>query len=292
MLKQFVTHKSEPGEVVYLDGIAPSDAVTKTAIASQPTVEKYNALETPDIDDLTDLRTPFKKVTKQRTLCFPTILEWGHSIDDTTKIAEMTDPTNAIFQAGMSTFFTGEDELIIAALAAATVTRGKNSGNTSAISFPAGQKLTLDATNTDNVNTDVFADILEIIRQNYIKAELVVMAVSPWFASTLIKKSGGTITSKDFVDSGRFFATGELPDIYGVRVIVHPLLQTTTVTDEYAYAWTPMGLTYNQFKPLSKRMGEDPSERFELKTYVNEAVGVARVDDKRVIQITVDKTGS
>jgi len=292
LLKQFCVHKAEQGEVIYLDGINASDAVTKTAMGSAKTREKFAAIEAPDVDDVIDLKTPFHKVNRQRTLLSGVLLEWGHAINDEKKIGEMIDPTNPILLAGMSTFWTGEDELILAALAAATVTRGRNSGNTSAIAFPAGQKLEIDGSDTDNISVEAFGDIQEIFRVNYVKAEPIVLVVSPWFAKTLKKTSKTEVTSKDFVDSGRFFETGEIPRINGIAVIEHPLLQVTAGETEYAYAWTPNGITLNQFKAMEKQMAIDPGMRFELVTYVSEWLNAARVDDLRVVQITVTKSGS
>ncbi len=292
LLKELVGHEAKQGEVVYLDGIAPDDEANDTAFTSTSTRERYEEMEAPDFDDYMDLQTPHMNVEKQRTLCVPRCIDWGHHFNKEQEIAEIADPKSRTLRMGMKRVWKREDALVLSALGAASVTRGRNSGNTSSVNFPSGQKLTVDAAgSSEKVDKDLFGQVMELFEAQFTSGERIFLVMSPRSKRELIEQSGDKILSSDFVTARGYLERGELPDIYGVHVIVHPALQPVSAgVDEYMYAWTPEGITWNQFSPLTNDIGKSPEQRFHWIAYMEEYAGCVRVDDNRVVQITIDNT--
>lgn len=291
ILPSLISRTNEGGEVVYLDGISPDDDANTTAFGSTVSREQYEAAGTGEFSDWVALQTPHMDVSKQRTLCTPSLIEWGHTFKNESKIAELADPQSRTMRMAMSRIWKSEDALVLAALSAATVTRGRNSGNTSSVALAAAQKMTIDAVgSSEKVDKDFFADLVVKFQNNWIENERIFLVMSPRSRGELIKQSGGTIMSKDFVEPARYFEKGELPDIYGVHVIVHPALTVASGSDELMYAFTEFGLTWNQFAPFETALGRVLEQRNSWMAYLSEYAGCVRVDDSRVVQITIDNT--
>lgn len=323
LLKALVTPSAKLGEIVYVDGMKSSDAAVVTAINDTKTRERFEAKADPTnvgnapgsiysesvVDSIYDsagslygsyteflaLQTPHMAVTRQRSLVQNNRIEWGHTFTEESEILEALDLSSNVLRAGMSTIWAKEDAAIIAALNAATVTRQKSDGSgTETVSMPASQAFDVvyGTAPQPNITTKVFAKILQRFERVYLR-EPIFLVCSPFFKRMVIENSGGTIHSKDFVDSSTYFNGGQLPDIYGVRCIVHPQLEVADEsTDEYAYAFTKSGITWNEWKPLTTQIGEAASQRFAKIFWVREWGGAVRSDDYRCLKITVHKANS
>jgi len=290
LYKGLCSQEAKQGELIWLDSYAPTKTARSTAIASTKTRKRLEDAGSPDLADWVALKTPHMEITRQRTQLSATCVDWGHHFDSETKLLEILDPQSRIMRACMKDIWIAEDALVRAALAAATVTRGKQ-GATSSVAFPATQQLTIDKTASPagSVTKDIFAEIKKLFETQYYTGRILV-AVSPLFKQELIENSGDKIHSSDFVDGRRYFETGELPDIYGCSVLVDPGLTIDGDTgEEPFYAWAMEGLVWNQFAPLLTRLGEDPGERFHAIAYAEEYAGCVRVDDNLVVQGTVKR---
>jgi len=302
LLKEFIGHEAKAGEVVYLDGIGPDDDASTTAIASTKTRRRYEDISTPDFDDWYDLQTPHDEISRQRTLCTPSVIDWGYHFSSEQEMQEKLDPQGLTLRQGMRRVFKAEDALILAAFAAGFTQTGNgplradhlDDSAGSNVDLDSGQTLTIDesagGTALDSFAIENIADILEIFEGNYVLDEPIYLVMSPRQKKNLINNSGGTIHSKDFVDARGYFSRGELPDIYGVHCLVHPALTKAVDADEYMYAWTPYAATWNQFKPLATNLGVSPEQRFHTVAYLEQHAGCVRVDDLRFVGITIDRT--
>lgn len=289
LLKEFVGHESKSGEAVFLDGIAPDDDAESTNFADMNTRQKYEEITSPDLQAWLDLQTPHHEINRQRTLVLPKRLAWGHHFNKKGEIAELSDPKGRTLRQGLKRIFKGEDNVILTALSAASVQRGKDQSAVAPVPFPAGQQLTIDlSTGADGsedftaISKDVFARVKELFEQQFAADERIVLVCNPTHKRILIETSGDKIQSRDFVSPAGYFERGELPDIYGVHVIPHPLCPLTSMQ-----AWTEWGVTYNQFDPLESNLGQSAEQRFHYVAYVEEFANAARVDDNRVVQIDV-----
>lgn len=285
ILKEFTSQKSKAGEAVFFDDIDVDDSTDadETAIASltEQYKEDYDALTSPAVSDLYALLTPHHKVTKQRTMCTPYKLDTGYQFRDKDEMAQNATERSEILQARMRKIFKKEDNLILTALSASTQNRGKT--GTSSVSFPAAQKLGV-ATTITAFTKDVCAQILEIYEGNYADDQRIFCVISPRTKRELIEQSGDKIHSSDFV-SRRHLEMGTLPDIYGVCMLVHPL-----VSDSAFYAWQPSAIVYNTFKPREVHVGQNAAMRYLWEIYIAQMHGCCRRDDNRVVQGTITRS--
>jgi hypothetical protein len=286
LLKELVGFEQCKGEVAYLDAIEPDDEADVIALTDKPTRSAYEREVAPDYEDWYALQTPHMDVTKARTLITPLLIEWGHHFDEDEDILEITDPTSRVLRQGFRRIWRRQDQIVLAALGAATVLRGKTNcdGDVEAVAFPDGQRITV----ADGVlDKDVCSEVKSKFEDQYVDDEQIFGVISPTTKHRLIVASGGTLHSSDFVTKAGYFEQGLLPDVYGVHLIVHPLMPDTA-----AGFWTRDGLTWGQFKPLKDDMATSPEQRFHGVAYVREKANAVRVDDHRVVLVELCDTGS
>jgi len=293
LLKELVGHESKKGEAVFLDAIGPDDDADTTLLSATKNRERYEEIESPDLDDWLDLQTPHMNMNKQRTLCLPRRIDWGFHFNKENEIAEIADSKSNTLRGGMARVWKGEDALVLTALSAATVSRGRNLGALSSVSMPASQQITITTGEAvEDIEKNMFALILEKFEEQYTANERVFVAMSPAAKRRLIMNSGDKLESKDFITSVRTLETGQLPDIYGAHAVVVPALKVTEGEDETIYAWTEFGVTWNLFDPFIQEIGKSADQRFHWVAYMEEFAGCVRVDDLRCLQITVTGAGS
>jgi len=286
LLKETVTKAAKPGEAVFFDHIEPSDDVTETALASIDTTRAdYNEIGSPALADLTNILTPHMKIARQRTICTPKQLIAGHTFRDFDEIAQNHSETSLVNRQLMKKMVAKEDKLIYDAISAATVNRGKDSASLSAEAFPAGQSLS-DIVAWTGFTKDTIAELREKFETNYAGNERIFCVISPTAKFNLIKNSGDKIHSEDFVNA-KHFESGQLPDIYGVHMIVDPQV-TGYGTDDAIFAWSEEGICYNQSKGLDVNLAQDPTQQFNWVLQIRQYANAVRVDDKRVVQIDVN----
>jgi len=285
ILKEFVSKDSKGGDAVFFDEISPNDAADVGAITALSADYRmdFETIGSPALADWLNIQTPHTDVTKQRTLCVPNKIEAGYTFRDIDEVAQGWGEESDVVRMLQQQIKVQEDTLILNSLYAATQTRGKDQANLSSVAFPSAQ--VVETTGTLDI-TDIMS-VRQKFEENYVYDEPLYMAITPQMKTNLINTNGSTIQSKDFVDPKRYFETGELPDIYGVHLIVHPLVSSYAggVGNGRAVCWTPSAIKYNQAKQLSVKMDEIPSQRFQIGLYLNEFVGTCRRDDKRVVRL-------
>jgi hypothetical protein len=292
LLKEFVARQSKQGEIVFLDAIAPDDDARTQAIADTKTRERYEAIDDADIDDWLDLQTPHMQIYRERTAVTPVCIDWGHHFNKENELQLLGDPKSQTLRQAMKRIWKSEDALILGALSAASVTRGKDAANLSTVNLPDTQKLVIDsgagADGTEDVTSiskDLFAHIKQKFEEKFLFDERIFLVMNPLHKRLLIENSGDKIHNADFVEKRGYFEKGLLPDIYGVHILVHP-----AVPNNRMYAWNPDGIVWNQWDPLKTNLGVSPEQRFHWVAYMEQYANTVRVDDGLVIQITVQAT--
>jgi hypothetical protein len=319
MLKGAISFKRCRGEAASIDTIDTGLSFTNwedadnawSALKDKSTHPDYIAARTAylaaaaaltgseDVTDLTPLtatfenvktatETPHNEVAKARTIVVPDLVEWGHYFDEDEELLEMADPTSMTTRQGMKAIWWREDAKVLGALRAATVTRARRyaSEGGTAIDFatvghPNGV-IAPGASTAVTMTKDLFAQVKEKFEANYCGNERIFGVISPAMKTALIAASGSTIHSSDFVTARQLFETGDLPDIYGVSLMVHPLVKA----NEPVF-FTEAACVWAEFKPLEVSVGIDPAHRFQKVVYIREKAGCVRVDDKRVVWVTL-----
>lgn len=296
LLKEFTSKSSKAGEAVSMDAMSPNDEANVTAMSSIVTraslEDGANTLDT--LAELLSLRTPHMDVTRQRTWMSAYEIDWGHTMDKIDKLNEVTDPSSMKLKQGLRTIYKKEDARIFTALSASTVTRGKEAGNTSAVAFPAAQKISIAS--SSYFGLDTVAEIKEKFENQFVWSGQIVCVISPKTKRLWLAQERGDIQSKDFVDTSEYFRTGRLPQIDGVTFLCHPHVTDyanqsgDSINDDYFYAWDPQGVWWNQWDPLTTEMDKAPTEKFNVIAYMREFCNCARIDDNLVVQGKIIRT--
>lgn len=236
--------------------------------------------------------TPHMEGRRQRTLLTPAIAEAGYRFNEIDPIEEIIDLKGPTVAELMRRLYLSVDKKIVGGIFAPSVQRVAGASQvtaTEAIAFPPSQKLVLTyADFAGKFTKDAFALIREKFQNRYQwGAEPVTVLVSPKLERQLIEESGSQIHSRDFVSAAGYFERGEIPEIYGCRVVCHPL-----VGDNEFAAFQASGVRLGQFKGLSSSMAEDPNRRFETIAYIREYLDVKRIDDFKVVLGVVDQANT
>ena len=286
LLKEFVDKDAKTGEAVFFDTIDVGDEAVQTALANIP--EQYRAAfesSGKTFADWLKMQTPHMNVELGRVMLAPEQLDFGHTFRSFDEMAQNGDPKSKKLRQAMRSIHRKEDAIILSALFAGSKMVGKDLGNLTAQAFPTSQILAVP----DGVfNLATIISINEIYDNNFLTDQKKYCVISPKAKKSLINNSGDTITSKDFVDSGRYFSKGELPDVYGICFIVHPGVKDHIGTFDDAFVvFTEESVVLNQFKALETNLGQAETQRFQYIFYMEELLNAVRIDDKTVVQGTL-----
>jgi hypothetical protein len=291
LLKELVDKDSKKGETVYFDMDDVDDDATLTAMSANGGKYRRGATDANSLTlaEMNAVATPHMDIIKNRTQCVPNLNEWGHEFANIDEIAENANHNSRRLGQGMRKIWKNQDLEIFEALTKQAEDRGKAGGSSE--TFPTGQQFDI----TTGLGLTDISNICKLYEDNYADDEPPVLIISPTQKKYLIDNSGGTIHSKDFVSAKNFFESGELPEIYGVHLLVHPGVTTykdtittalTTKTDSVV-AFQKSAIIYNQFEALKHNMAQLPTRRFQYNLYLHEHIGACRVDDKRVVQCVI-----
>lgn len=285
-LKELCTMDSKTGEIVLFDVIEPDDEGDFNLMSTDTNHRMdFEEIATPVLDDFLALQTPHMNVLKDKVLCAPYENVWGHTFRNIDEVAENANKQSDVLRQGMKKIFKNQDSWILDALSRSTEQRGKDPAAAVPVAFPASQQIN----EADGVfDLETLSAIAEKFDQNYLHGEKICCVISPAAKKSLIDNSGGTIHSSDFVDGYSDFANGELPQIYGISLIVHPLVTDYSGTYPDAFfAWNPSAIVYNQFEALSTEIDKAPTQKFNVILMIQEYVGACRRDDLAVVQGTL-----
>lgn len=285
LLPNLCTQANEVGKVATFDALEPDDEADYDLLSGATDFRAdYENGATGLWANYSPLLTPHMDVTLQRTHCFPYRNRWGTHFRDIDEVRRNLSIHSQTLQQGMKRIFKRQDAAVLAALSAATQTRGEVGGTTT--TFPTAQTFS----ESDGIfDKETCLKIGRIFETNFTGAdeEPILVAIHPYQKELMIRNSGSTIHSTDFVSRAGYFEKGTLPEIYGVNVIAHPACPVTK-----AYAWQRSGIVFNRFTSMMKRLAEDPGTQFQVIAFMREYIGSCRVDDKKVIQVTLTGASS
>ena len=285
LLKEYVEKDAKRGESALFDTIAPADDAEFNDMVTDTNYRAdFETIGTPVLDDWLALQTPHMNVAQDKVLCAPYENIWAHWFRNKDEIAENANTDSIKLKQGMKRIVRNEDKWILDALSRSTEQRGKDVASAVAVPFPVTQQLNIAS---GTFNKETCSAILRIFENNYKEDEPIYCVISPEAKEDLINSSGATIHSSDFVD-GRNFEKGNLPNVYGIHLIVHPLVKEFSGSYPDAFfAWCPSAITYNQFDPLKTEMEDVASQKFNTVLQVREYIGTCRMDDLGVVQGTL-----
>lgn len=282
ILESFVTRRSKGGEAAMFDAIGDADDADDDDISTVADFrENFDGITTPVLADLVNLLTSHKKIEKVRTYCGARRSKWDHWFRDVDEVAENASRHSAVLKAGVQKLAKNKDKYILNALFAATQSRGKNMADLAAVAFPAEQEMTV----TGGVfKKEACSEILRRMEDNHV-TDPIFCAIDPLQKQQMIDNSGDKIGDKNFVTNAQLLTTGDLPDVYGVHFIVHPLVKTYKGANLGCFAaFTMDAIILNQFKAIVSKMDEAEAFDFQIIMLLREYLNACRVDDKKVIQ--------
>lgn len=286
LLKEFCSKDSKGGDAVFFDSMNPDDEATVTVASTSDHYRKdFEAIATPDLDDWLAIQTPHTNVERSRTLCVPSEIAAGYVFRDKDAVMQGWGEESDVIRNIKKQIVKQEDTLVLNGLYAATQNRGKDTANLSAVAYPSSQVISASGT----LNKEMINDVKTKFENQYVYDEPIFMAITPQMKNDLITNSGDKIHSTDFVDAKGYLENGTLPNVYGVHLVVHPLVSAyaSTFANGRAMAWCPQAIKYNQSRELRVDMNQSSSQRFQVHLFMNEFAGVCRRDDLRTVQLTM-----
>lgn len=289
-----VMQKTGKGRVAYIDHAGPRSDLKADLFNATKSWTSYDDKRTRDkqerlvdgdaatydtFDEWQKTRTPHEEITKQRTLMFYRLLEWGYTFDETMDVIEFTSPRSKYLRRGVQKIQAGIDALIITALRAASVQRGFDDGTAAAVNLPASQQI--NSTANDKFGLADITSVMELF-DGVNNTEKVYILISPKSKKILIDDDAAKINNQDFVSSYEHFATGSLPDVYGAHLICHPY-----INDDEFLAYTQDSVGFMHFGRDREHIDEDPGERFQAVAYMEKGADAKRLDDLGVVQGTI-----
>lgn len=282
VLPEFVDKDNQMGKVVYLDSAGPGTDTSPSQLTTKKTRKSYEADGSKTLAKWNQIHTPHNEISKLRTLSTPQLNEWGHTFDEDEDILEIVDPTNKTVRQGMRTIFKTRDQIILNGIKATSVAR-VNSTSTDEVSpvtvnFPSGQRI-----NTGQNDKILLKDISAakaMFEDQYIDEQIFCL-VSPTTKKNIIDNNDN-IHDTDFVSRSGYFEKGDLPEIYGVNFISHPL-----VDENKLYYFCKEAIVLNQYKAFMSTLEKVAHLRDGTQAYLREKINCKRVDDLKVVFQTI-----
>ena len=298
MLEQYVEKDNQQGEIIFLDSVVADDEANSGLVTGlDANYRKGYEQGTANHVNFMLTQTPHMEIARTRTQLFPILNDIGHTFRSLDKALANQNESSKVLIELTGRMAKRKERIILDALFAFQVTRGKDQVAAAPVDFPAAQEINVTSGELDK---DVCNDIKTKFEENYIGSvgvdESIMMLISPQQKNFLIANSGGVLHSKDFISANGHFEGGTLPDVYGVHMIVHPELTqgrgyevdgdgNGTWSGGRAVAFTKKWGCFNQFEGLESNIDRDPGERFQMKLYISEMINAAREDDKRVVHV-------
>jgi hypothetical protein len=247
------------GEETYMDQIQTFEALTRTTRLAQtnPTLADY-ARRRIALEDFFIAK----------------------AIDKLDDIRTLADPTSAIVMSGQNGMGRKIDDLIIAA-ASGTAFTGKV-GGTSTI-LPSTQKETTGG----NFTLLKWLNALEILNGNDIDpSDPKTIVISSAMLTEMLNTT--EIKSADF-NTVKALVQGELNTFLGCDVIRSERLAGGP-TARKALLYTRSGIGLAVGRDVTSRVTEESTLHFAKQIYFSMALGASRLEEEKVVEITVDET--
>ena len=293
ILPQLVARESLTGSVAYLDFEKPDTAKGATDLKTKATRDAFESgldakggsFTNGTLASFNSIFTPHDQTVKERTLIQPQLIEYGHNFDEDVDILNIVDPANSTVRNMMRNVYKDEDNLIIDAIKAGTVSRvtasSTNETSPTDISFPTAQKIgsgggTFASPSGTFLTLGDIGAIRELFENAYVDSKVYCL-ISPT-TKRLMRANITSLTNADFIGATGIFTGGGLPDVDGITFIAHPSISATEF-----YAFSSEAIVFNTFKPLTTSLNEIAVQRNSIQAYIREKVDAKRVDDLGVV---------
>ena len=294
----WVDQDNVSGENAWFDSYAPLDEATDEIVVDDSGQYRME-YEENGVDTFaawSELQTPHTQVSKSRSLCVNRRIEAGYTFRELDEVCENADNDSRVLKNIMRRVVKLEDAQIINGMTAPTQQRGRDLASITNVPFPTTQIIAVPG-GVAAFDKDVVAAVSQKFEEAYIQDEQIYMIITPAMKAALIINSGNILLSSDFIgtlNTDQRLQRYKLPDVYGVRMIIHPLMGaydqasdgaggTVTYSEGIAVAFTREWGVWNKFKPLEIQMEEAPLQRFSIVLYIREFCNSVRIDDKRVV---------
>lgn len=288
------------GEADFIDGMHPAnDAGADNAMSAVTSRYTYDQRESPTQAQLVaDVLTRNDNVQGQRTQILPRQFEIGKWFASSERnFLEYTDPASRKIRALWAGYWRKQDLRCMHALFDATMNRvaddASDSTTVTTEQIPDSQIMTDVSLAT--IDHKIFSTIKSKMLTQYVTGEHIFAGFGPDTWKALVDNSGDKLLNQDYVDSAKYFESGDLPTVYGVVPLVHPLFDdTATLTSAGLISgeelgliagWTEDGCCWGEFM-AEKSLMEGPSGYFKGQSsiHVEKFANAVRSDDLQVVQ--------
>ncbi|MCK5617210.1 hypothetical protein KAR91_85895 [Candidatus Pacearchaeota archaeon] len=289
-LVQYMRIAGEKGDEAWFDAAAPLDFASDIIMTNNMGIWRKELPANPTTDEFQATFTPHTEIDKERTLCSPHLIEAGYYFRKSDNIGEVGNPESYTLKQIMRRMARAKDIRILDAMTGLTAFRGKNQADGAPVNFPTTQVLSITA-GVSTFSKDTLTQVQQIFEENYIDSEDIYMVITPEMKAILVTNSNDTIFNSRFVDNknGMLFEEYILPTIYGVTLIIHPLMSeyNTSVLGEHAdgiaVAFTKEWGWLNEFWPMEVDIELAILQRNSPVLYIDNWCNAVRVDDSRVV---------
>lgn len=206
----------------------------------------------------------------------------------------LSDLTSRELRNLMQQYFTKQDMRCINALFAATQTRvvgnAATESTTSSVAMPASQ--VLPDVSLASIDYKIFSAIKKRFMKQFVSGKTIYACFGPDTWEALVNNSGDKLLNKDYVDSAAHFMGGDLPKVFGVVPMVHPLFENSTVLGDLLAngenglisAWTEDGVCWGEYKGMETSMDINmPAMKNQSVARVFEFANACRNDNLQVV---------
>lgn len=213
---------------------------------------------------------------------FIDLLDWedGDMIDDLDKVRMLVGPTSDYVKAMVNAMNRTKDDVVIGALG------GNSRSTTGNIALPASQKIAVNASGLTKAKIIQAKTLFRRNEADAIGGEELFMAYSAQAAADILADT--TLTSADFM-AAKFLETGDVVGKWmGFTWIPSERLPKVGNT-RFLYAWAKSGVALGIGKDTTTKVGEDPGKGFNVRVYAKQAIGAARVEEEKVVEIAAQE---
>lgn len=208
------------------------------------------------------------------------LYDWedGDMVDDLDKVRLLVDPTSDYVKAMVSAMNRAKDDVIISAFG------GNSRSTTGNVILPATQKIAVNATGLSKAKIIQAKKLFRRNEADSHNGEELFIAYTAQAAADVLADT--TLTSADFM-AAKFLEQGDIEGRWMGFTWV-PSERTPLVgTTRSLFAWAKSGVTLGIGKDTTTEVGKDPGKGFNTRVYAKQAIGAARSEEVKVVQIDV-----
>lgn len=213
---------------------------------------------------------------------FVDLFDWddGDMVDDLDKIRMLVDPTSDYVKAMVAALNRAKDDVIIDAFGGGS--RSTQGG--ALIQLPNTQKIAAGGVGLTKAK---IIQARKLFRKNeadnHNGEELFITYTADAAAAIL---ADTTLTSQDYM-AGKFLQDGDVEGRWMGFTWIPSERTPYDGTTRRLYAWTKSGVILGKGQDITTEVGKDPGKGFNTRIYAKQAIGAVRVEEEKVVEISV-----